>query len=104
MSISQVDIVLQIWLCMYYYIGGKEGFRQTTAKIEGIINMSHPANITELRSFLGAYNQLRWLRTHSWGHAQTPQEGHTVCVGSDTPETIRENQGDYQKSTWLIAI
>merc|ERR1712240_84914 len=40
------------------HIGGKDGFRPTTAKIEGIINMSHPTNITELRSFLGAYNQL----------------------------------------------
>ena len=38
------------------HIGGKDGFRPTTAKIEGIINMSHPTNITELRSFLGAYN------------------------------------------------
>ena len=40
-------------------IGGKEGFRLTTAKVEGIINMSHPTNLTELRSFLGAYNQLQ---------------------------------------------
>ena len=41
------------------HIGGPEGFRPTTVKIEGIINMSHPTNITELRSFLGAWNQLR---------------------------------------------
>ena len=27
-------------------IGGQEGFRLTTAKIEGIINMSQPTNIT----------------------------------------------------------
>ena len=41
------------------HIGGPEGFRPTTAKIEGIINMPHPTNITELRSFLGAWNLLR---------------------------------------------
>ena len=35
------------------HIGGPEGFRPTTAKIEGIINMSHPTKITELRGFLG---------------------------------------------------
>ena len=28
------------------HIGGKDGFRPTTAKIEGIINMSYPTNIT----------------------------------------------------------
>ena len=41
------------------YIGGPKGFCPTTAKIEGIINMPHPTNLTELRSFLGAWNQLR---------------------------------------------
>ena len=40
------------------HIGGPEGFRPTTAKIEGIINMPYPTNLTELRSFLGAWNQL----------------------------------------------
>ena len=51
------------------HIGGPEGFRPTTAKIEGIINMSHPTNITELRSFLGAWNQL---------HMYLPDYAHTV--------------------------
>ena len=51
------------------HIGGQEGFRPTTAKIEGIINMSHPTNITELRSFLGAWNQLRMY---------LPDYAHTV--------------------------
>ena len=38
-------------------------------KIKGIINMPHPTNLTELRSFLGAWNQL---------HIYIPDYQHTV--------------------------
>ena len=55
------------------HIGGLEGFRPTTAKIEGIINMSHPTNITELRSFLGAWNQLCMYLPD---YAQTVEDMH----------------------------
>ena len=61
------------------HIGGKEGFRPTTAKIEGIINMSHLTNITELRSFLGAYNQLRMY---------LPDYTHTV---EDMHKLLKQN-------------
>ena len=35
------------------HIGGPEGYRPTTAKINGIIDLPAPTNIMELRSFLG---------------------------------------------------
>ena len=38
------------------HLGGPDGYRPTTAKIEGIINMPAPNNLTELRSFLGCWN------------------------------------------------
>ena len=38
------------------HLGGPDGYRPTTAKIEGIINMPAPTNLTELRSFLGCWN------------------------------------------------
>ena len=41
------------------HLGGPDGYRPTTAKIESIINMPAPTNLTELRSFLGCWNQLR---------------------------------------------
>ena len=51
------------------HIGGPKGFRPTTAKIERIINMPHSTNLTELRSFLGVWNQL---------HIYIPDYQHTV--------------------------
>ena len=50
------------------HIGGQEGFRPTTAKIEGIINMSHPTNIRVekfLRSMESAEDVFTGLRPHS---------------------------------------
>ena len=41
------------------YLGGPEGYRPTTAKINGIIDSPAPTNMTELRNFLGFWNQLR---------------------------------------------
>ena len=41
------------------HLGGPEGYRPTTAKINGIIDLPAPTNLTELRSFLGCWNQLR---------------------------------------------
>ena len=38
------------------HIDGPEGCRPTTAKINWIINLPHPSNLTELRSFLGCWN------------------------------------------------
>ena len=40
------------------HIGGPDGYRPTTAKINGIIDLPALTNITELRSFLGWWNQL----------------------------------------------
>ena len=40
-------------------IGGPGGYRPTTAKINGILDLPAPTNLTELRSFLGCWNQLR---------------------------------------------
>ena len=41
------------------HIGGPEGYRPTTAKINGILEIPHPSNLKVLRSFLGCCNQLR---------------------------------------------
>merc|ERR1711867_197530 len=41
------------------HLGGPDGYPPTTVKIEGIINMPAPTNLTKLRSFLGCWNQLR---------------------------------------------
>ena len=41
------------------HLGGPEGYRPTTAKINGIIDLPAPTNLTELQSFLGCWNQLR---------------------------------------------
>ena len=41
------------------HLGGPEGYCPTTAKINGIIDLPAPTNLTELRSFLGCWNQLR---------------------------------------------
>ena len=41
------------------HIGGPEGYCPTTAKIKEIINLPHLSNLTELRSFLGCWNQLK---------------------------------------------
>ena len=38
------------------HIGGPEGYRPTTAKINGILDLAAPTNLTELRSFLGCWN------------------------------------------------
>ena len=43
------------------HIGGPEGYHPT-AKINGIINLPHPSNFIELRSFLGCWNQLRMYK------------------------------------------
>ena len=40
------------------HLGGPEGYRPTTAKINGIIDLPAPTNLTELRRFLGCRNQL----------------------------------------------
>ena len=40
------------------HIGGPEGYRPTTAKKNGILDLTAPTNLTELRSSLG-WNQLR---------------------------------------------
>ena len=41
------------------HIGGDHGYRPTQAKISALIDLPHPTNITELRSFLGMWNQMR---------------------------------------------
>ena len=41
------------------HIGGPEGYRPTTAKINRILDLPAPTNLTKLRSFLGCWNQLR---------------------------------------------
>ena len=41
------------------HIGGPEGYRPTIAKINGILELPPPTNLTKLRSFLGCWNQLR---------------------------------------------
>ena len=41
------------------HIGGLDGDWPTTAKINTIINLLAPTNLTELRLFLGCWNQLR---------------------------------------------
>ena len=51
------------------HIGGPDGYRPTTAKINGIINLPAPTNITELRSFLGCWNQL---------HLYVPDYQHSI--------------------------
>ena len=38
------------------HLGGPEGYPPTTAKINGIIDLPAPTNITELHSFLGCWN------------------------------------------------
>ena len=51
-----------------------EGYRPTTAKINGIINLPAPTNLTELQSFLGCWNQLRHFipdYTHSVSQMQS---------------------------------
>ena len=35
------------------HIGGPQGFRPTQAKIDALIKLSPPTNLTELRSFIG---------------------------------------------------
>ena len=64
-------------------LGGPDGYRPTTAKIEGIINMPAPTNLTELRSFLGCWNQLRNYipdYTHSVSQMSTLLKKETLCV------------------------
>ena len=41
------------------HIGGPLGYRPTQAKIDAIISLDPPQNITELRSFIGCVNQMR---------------------------------------------
>ena len=41
------------------HIRGPNGYRPTQAKIDAIITLSAPTNITELRSFIGCWNQMR---------------------------------------------
>merc|ERR1711867_220020 len=65
------------------HLGGPEGYRPTTAKIEGIINTPAPTNLTELRSFLGCWNQLRAYipdYNHSVSHMQTLLKKETPYV------------------------
>ena len=42
------------------HIGDPEGYRPTTTKINGILDLSAPTNLMELRSFLNCWNQLRY--------------------------------------------
>ena len=51
------------------HLGGPEGYHPTTAKINGIIDLPAPTNLTELRSFLGCWNQL---------HHYMPDYQHSV--------------------------
>ena len=65
------------------HLGGPDGYRPTTAKIEGIINTPAPTNLTELRSFLGCWNQLRHYipdYNHSVSHMQTLLKKDTPYV------------------------
>ena len=41
------------------HLGGQGGYRPSQSKIDTLIGLPAPTNITELRAFLGAYNQLR---------------------------------------------
>ena len=41
------------------HIGGPQGFRPTQVKIDALINLSPPSNLTELRHFIGCWNQMR---------------------------------------------
>ena len=40
-------------------IGGKDSYKPVQAKLDTILNMEAPKNLTELRSFLGCINQLK---------------------------------------------
>ena len=65
------------------HLGGPDGYRPTTAKIEGIINTPAPTNLTELRSFLGCWNQLRHYipdYNHSVSQMQTLLKKDTPYV------------------------
>ena len=41
------------------HIGGPLGYRPVQSKLDAIIKLKHPENLTELRSFVGMVNQLR---------------------------------------------
>ena len=41
------------------HLGGPEGFKPTQSKIDAILRLPPPSNVAELRSFLGAWNQMR---------------------------------------------
>ena len=65
------------------HLGGPEGYRPTTAKINGIINLPAPTNLTELQSFLGCWNQLRHYipdYTHSVSQMQSLLKKETPFI------------------------
>ena len=69
------------------HLGGPEGYRPTTAKINGIIDSPAPTNVTELCSFLGCWNQL---------HHYIPDYQHSVgqmqlLLRKDTPYVWDKN-------------
>ena len=41
------------------HLGGSEGFKPTQVKIDAILNLQPPSTLTELRLFLGCWNQMR---------------------------------------------
>ena len=41
------------------HIGGPQGFLPTQVKIDALLNLSPPSNLTELRHFIGCWNQMR---------------------------------------------
>ncbi len=81
------------------HLGGPDGYRPTTAKIEGIINMPAPTNLTELRSFLGCWNQLRHYipdYTHSVSQMQS-------LLKKDTPYIWDKNmQAEFEGIKQLL--
>merc|ERR1711895_144484 len=69
------------------HIGGPEGYRPTTAKINGIIDLPAPTNITELCSFLGCWNQLR-LYIPDYQHSVSQMQ---QLLRKDTPYVWDKN-------------
>ena len=83
------------------HIGGPLGYRPVQAKLDGIIKLKPPENITELRSFVGMVNQLRQYMpdfSHSMSNLQKLMKKDTHYVWDDTMQTDFDQIKDMLKS------
>merc|ERR1711867_269804 len=83
------------------HLGGPEGYRPTTAKINGIIDLPAPTNLTELRSFLGCWNQLcHYMPDYQHSVSQMQQ-----LLRKDTPYVWNKNlQAEFDGIKQILKI